>query len=49
MSTSLDTTSGLTDAQYDEAIRVALARIETTVDRWLEDDVIDIARRALAA
>lgn len=42
MSTSLDTTSGLTDAQYDEAIRVALARIETTVDRWLEDDVIDI-------
>jgi len=42
MSTSLDTTSGLTDAQYDEAIRVALARIESTVDRWLEDDVIDI-------
>lgn len=42
MSTSPDTASGLSDAQYDEAIRVALARIESTVDRWLEDDVIDI-------
>lgn len=39
---TLDTPSGLTDAQYDDAIQVALARIEKAVDRWLEDDVIDI-------
>jgi CyaY protein len=32
----------LTDAQYNEAIQQALSRIESTVDRWLEDDVIDI-------
>lgn len=39
---TLDTPSGLTDAQYDAAIQTALARIERTVDKWLEDDVIDI-------
>lgn len=39
---SLDTPSGLTDAQYHAAIQAALARIESTVDKWLEDDVIDI-------
>ncbi|WP_235333964.1 iron donor protein CyaY [Aquabacterium sp. NJ1] len=38
----LDTPSGLTDAQYDAAIQAALARIERAVDKWLEDDVIDI-------
>ncbi len=32
----------LTDAQYHEAVQAALARIERTVDGWLEDDVIDI-------
>lgn len=32
----------MSDAQYHEAIQAALARIERTVDRWLEDDVIDI-------
>lgn len=32
----------LTEAQYDQVIRDTLARIETTVDRWLEDDVIDV-------
>jgi CyaY protein len=32
----------LTDAQYNEAISTTLARIERTVDGWLEDDVIDI-------
>ena len=32
----------LTDAQYHEAISATLARIEKTVDSWLEDDVIDI-------
>lgn len=31
-----------TDAQYDQAIRDTLARIESTVDRWLEDDVVDM-------
>lgn len=36
------TPSGLSDAQYDALISRTLARIETTVDRWLEDDVIDI-------
>lgn len=39
---SLDTPSGLTDAQYNAAIQAALARIESTVDAWLQDDVIDI-------
>jgi CyaY protein len=33
---------GLSEAQYDEAISQALRRIETQVDRWLEDDVADI-------
>lgn len=37
-----DATSALTDAQYNAAIQTALARIESTVDKWLEDDVIDI-------
>lgn len=37
-----DAPSGLTDAQYDAAIQATLARIESTVDKWLEDDVIDI-------
>jgi len=34
--------SGLTDAQYNEAIQATLSRIETAVDKWLEGDVIDI-------
>lgn len=37
-----DSPYGLSDAQYDAAIGSALARIESTVDRWLEDDVVDI-------
>ncbi|MBC7700206.1 iron donor protein CyaY [Aquabacterium sp.] len=37
-----NTPSGLTDAQYHEAIQAVLTRIETTVDRWLEGDVADI-------
>ncbi len=37
-----DTPSGLTDAQYNAAIQAALGRIESTVDKWLEEDVIDI-------
>jgi CyaY protein len=39
---SPDTIDGLTDAQYDAAIQATLSRIEATVDRWLEDDVLDI-------
>lgn len=34
--------TSLTDAQYHEAISTTLARIERTVDIWLQDDVIDI-------
>ncbi len=34
--------SGLTDVQYDQIIRETLSRIESTVDRWLDDDVADI-------
>ncbi len=37
-----DSPYGLSDAQYDAAIRSALSRIESTVDRWLEEDVVDI-------
>lgn len=37
-----DVSSALTDAQYDAAIQATLVRIESTVDKWLEDDVIDI-------
>lgn len=32
----------LTDAEYHRLASAALARIETTLDRWLQDDVIDI-------
>ena len=35
-------TSPLTDAEYHRLASGALARIESTLDRWLEDDVIDI-------
>ncbi|WP_374316642.1 iron donor protein CyaY [Aquabacterium sp.] len=40
--TDTHTPSSLTDTQYDEAVRTVLARIEQTVDSWLEDDVVDI-------
>lgn len=39
---SPDAPAVLSDAQYQEAISAALSRIEQTVDRWLEADVIDI-------
>ncbi|WP_290867613.1 iron donor protein CyaY [Aquabacterium sp.] len=42
MTTSVDSPSGLSDAQYDAAIQAVLARIEAKVDGWLEDDVVDI-------
>ena len=37
-----DSPYGLSDAQYDAAIRATLSRIEATLDRWLEEDVVDI-------
>ena len=37
-----DSPYGLSNVQYDEASRATLARIELTVDRWLEEDVVDI-------
>jgi len=32
----------LTDADYQRLSADALARIEATIDRWLQDDVVDI-------
>ena len=32
----------LTDSQYRELISALLAGIETTIDRWLQDDFVDI-------
>jgi CyaY protein len=32
----------LTDAEYDRLTTAVLARIEATIDRWLQDDVVDI-------
>ena len=32
----------LTDAEYHRLSADVLARIEATIDRWLQDDVIDI-------
>jgi CyaY protein len=32
----------LTDAEYNRLSAAVLARIEATIDRWLQDDVIDI-------
>jgi CyaY protein len=37
-----DLASALTDAQFHARANEALAAIETTLDRWLQDDVIDI-------
>lgn len=36
------TPSGWPDAVYDAAARRAIARVEAQVDRWLDDDLIDI-------
>ncbi len=35
-------TSMLSDAQFDALSRSALANIESTVDAWLQEDVIDV-------
>lgn len=34
--------SALTDAEYRRLTDELLARIEATLDRWLQDDVIDV-------
>jgi CyaY protein len=34
--------AAMTDAEYHRLAQAALAAIEATVDRWLQDDVIDI-------
>ncbi len=36
------TPEALSDAEYQRLSQAALASIESTVDRWLDDDVIDI-------
>ncbi len=36
------TPEALSDAEYQRLAQAALAAIESTVDRWLDDDVIDI-------
>ena len=35
----------LTDSEYDRLSAAVLAAVETTADRWLEDDVIDVDTR----
>ena len=35
-------TTGMTDAEYTRRAHATLAAVETTIDRWLDDDVIDI-------
>lgn len=42
MSGPTPTPSVLTDAEYHQLAGRVLAGIEATVDRWLQDDVIDI-------
>lgn len=37
--------SSLSDADYQRLTHAVLVAIETTVDRWLQDDVIDIDPR----
>jgi CyaY protein len=32
----------LTDAEYQRLSAAALARIEATIDRWLQEDLVDI-------
>ncbi len=34
--------SGLTDSEYHQIASAALSRIEAAVDRWLQDDIIDV-------
>lgn len=34
--------AALTDSEFHRLAHAALAEVETTVDRWLDDDVVDI-------
>ncbi len=40
--TSAPSSAALSDAEYHRLAGAALSAIEQTVDRWLDDDVIDI-------
>jgi CyaY protein len=42
MSTEHHAPSTLTDSEYQALTRVVLSGIEAHIDRWLQDDVIDI-------
>lgn len=42
MPATLPSTEALSASEYDRRTRAVLASIEATVDRWLQDDVIDI-------
>lgn len=42
MSTEHQTSSTLTDNEYQALTRAVLSGIEAHIDRWLQDDVIDI-------
>ena len=37
-----DSPYGLSEVQYTAAITATLSRIESTADRWLDDDVVDM-------
>jgi CyaY protein len=39
---SVPAATTLSDADYDRLTRAVLAAVEATVDRWLQEDVIDI-------
>lgn len=41
-SSNAQTADGLSDAQFHLLSSEVLARVEATLDRWLQDDVIDI-------
>ena len=42
MSTDHQPPSTLTDSEYQALTRAALSAVEAHIDRWLQDDVIDI-------
>ena len=42
MTSSTPAASVLSDADYHRLAQAVLARVEATVDRWLDEDVVDI-------
>jgi len=42
MTSTPSVTSGLTDSAFNHLSQAVLAKIEATVDRWLDSDVVDI-------